>query len=109
MFGLMLMYLVTSLLLGALAIPLLQRKIKPNALYGLRTPKTMKNPDIWYPANAYMAKWLLGVGILGVISSLVFYVAGLDEGTYVAIVGSVIGFGVLVMVIVAILHLRQYP
>lgn len=46
-----------------LAIPLLQRRVPPNPLYGFRTPKTLRNEAIWYQANAYAGKTLLLYGL----------------------------------------------
>lgn len=33
------------------AIPLLAGRVSPNALYGVRTAKTMASPELWYRAN----------------------------------------------------------
>ncbi len=34
-----------------LGAPLILGKVKPNAVYGFRTPKTLSNDEIWYAAN----------------------------------------------------------
>jgi hypothetical protein len=57
------LFLASGLVMSALSIPLIRRKIPPNGLYGFRIRKTMENPDIWYPANRYAGKWLFGSGI----------------------------------------------
>jgi len=57
-----LLLLGTSLLLVGLAVPLLRRKVPPNALYGLRVPQTLEHPDVWYEANARSARDLLRLG-----------------------------------------------
>jgi uncharacterized membrane protein len=46
---------------GALSVPLILKKVRPNPLYGFRTPRTLSNPEIWYPANAF-AGWAMLIG-----------------------------------------------
>ena len=58
-----LLFLSSGLLFVALAIPLLRRRVRPNALYGLRVKETLENERVWYEANARSARDLLGVGI----------------------------------------------
>lgn len=56
MFILMLMFLFSGALLTTLSVPLIMGKIPPNGLHSFRVKKTMENPDIWYPVNAYSGK-----------------------------------------------------
>ncbi|WP_082629249.1 SdpI family protein [Chthonomonas calidirosea] len=60
-----------GILCAALAIPLIQRRVPPNRLYGFRTPKTLRNESIWYQANAYAGKTLLLYGLTLSLTSLV--------------------------------------
>ena len=53
-----------GLLMAGIGIPFIKGKIPPNALAGFRTPRTMRDPAIWYEANAIMGKDLLGCGIV---------------------------------------------
>ena len=53
-----------GLLIALLGIPLLRRKVKPNRLYGFRTPKTLGNETIWYEANAYAGRLMCIVGLV---------------------------------------------
>jgi len=53
-----------------MGIPLLLEKIKPNTLYGFRTPKTRSSDEIWYKANKYFGRDFLIVGIIITICSL---------------------------------------
>jgi len=71
--GFMLFFVCTGLLLVGLSIPLLLRRIKPNYWYGLRVRKTLSDERIWYESNAYMAKWLLILGVIHAVVSLVLY------------------------------------
>ncbi|MGC9395005.1 MAG: SdpI family protein [Anaerolineae bacterium] len=71
--GFMLLFVGTGLLLVGLSIPLLLRRVKPNWLYGFRTPKTLGDERIWYESNAYAGKWLLISGAIHTMVSLVLY------------------------------------
>lgn len=64
------MFVVVGLLLSALSVPMILKKIKPNGLYGFRVRKTMENPDIWYAVNAYSGKWLLATGLVEVVAAI---------------------------------------
>jgi hypothetical protein len=45
-------------LIAAASIPLILRWVRPNPIYGFRTPLTLSSPKIWYPANVF-AGWAL--------------------------------------------------
>jgi hypothetical protein len=63
-------YAIMGLLFVGLAIPLLLRKVPPNHWYGFRTRLTLSDPQIWYPVNAWGARWLLGIGVLTLVAGL---------------------------------------
>jgi hypothetical protein len=42
---------VVGALAVALAVPLIRGRVAPNGVYGLRTPETLADPAVWYPAN----------------------------------------------------------
>ena len=44
-------YVVGGLLVTALSVPLIQKRIPPNPWYGFRVRKTLENRDVWYAAN----------------------------------------------------------
>jgi uncharacterized membrane protein len=67
------LYLLSGALLCALAIPLIQRRIGPNPLYGFRVEKTLSNPEVWYAANAYSGHQLLWIGIGTILVALALY------------------------------------
>ena len=73
MISILTLYLVGGGLLVALSLPLLFDKIPPNPLYGFRVPKTLNDPKIWYAANRYSARWLLGAGASILIAAVLFY------------------------------------
>jgi uncharacterized membrane protein len=71
----MLLQIAVALLLVGLSIPLILRRVKPNYLYGFRTPKTLSSERIWYEANAYAGRLTLWLGIILTIAAISLYVA----------------------------------
>lgn len=55
---------IACVLITALSVPLILRKVPPNALYGFRTPRTLSSPDIWYPANAFSGAAMLVASVI---------------------------------------------
>ena len=106
---LLLLYTVTGSLLAFLSIPLILRQIGPNPWYGFRVRKTLDDPAVWYPVNAYSAKRLLAVGLASSVTAvLLFFVPNLDLGTYaLACAGGTLG-GLLVTLIQSFLYLRSF-
>ena len=39
--------------LALIAIPLILQRVPPNRLYGVRTAKTVADPEVWYRANTF--------------------------------------------------------
>jgi len=74
--GLGLAFFATGLLLIGLSIPLMRRKVRPNVLYGFRTPSTLKDERLWYEVNARTGMDLLVVGI-GLLAITAVYAFGL--------------------------------
>lgn len=64
---------VGALFVG-LALPLLRRRVPPNALYGLRVPATFADEWVWYEANAQSGRDLLVLGISEMILALMLAV-----------------------------------
>ncbi len=70
---LMITFVFTGLLLVGLSIPMIQRRVGPNAIYGFRTPKTLSDETVWYEANAYSGRMLLRAGIVNTAAALLFF------------------------------------
>jgi uncharacterized membrane protein len=51
-------FVVPAILILVLALPLILGLITPNRGYGIRTPKTMSNAEIWYRVNR-VGGWML--------------------------------------------------
>ena len=110
MLYLMLMNTFSGLLLAALSIPLILGKIGPNPWYGFRVKKTLNDPAVWYPANAYAGKRLLIVGLVGSLFALLcYFVPKIDLNTYATGCAVVTVGGVIVTVIQSFIYLRTLP
>jgi uncharacterized membrane protein len=66
-------YLVFGILQILLALPLLYEKIPPNVFYGMRVRDTLNDPSLWYPANRYLARWMLISGGLFLAGTILLY------------------------------------
>lgn len=55
---------VPCLVLMAAAVPLMRRRVPPNAWYGLRVPATLADREIWYAANVRAGRGLFGLALL---------------------------------------------
>lgn len=110
MLVLLLFNTITGLLLAVISIPLILQKIGPNPWYGFRVRKTLDDPAIWYPVNAYAAKRLLAVGFVSSLAAvLLFFVPDLDLNTYALACAGVSLGGLLVALIQSIFYLRSFP
>ena len=99
--GLGLMFVLTGMLIVGISIPLLRRRVKPNALYGLRVPATLADEWVWYEANARSARDLIGVGIAQIGLALVLLlVPGFSADAYALINASALVVGVLIAAVI---------
>jgi uncharacterized membrane protein len=79
----LILYVVIGLLMVALAVPLIKRKVKPNGLYGFRVPQTLNDPLVWYAVNAHFGRRLLVTGVATPLAALLLYpLPGLDVDSY---------------------------
>src|SRR6476659_9971082 len=103
----LLAFLATGLLLVALSIPLIRGRIRPNMWYGFRVKRTLEDPQVWYPANRYAAKWMLGVGLAHTIVAAALYAApGLDLVRYALTCAAVLLTGLTMGIVQSFRHLR---
>ena len=69
----LLIYGVMGLLVAALALPMMYEKIPPNGFYGFRTPRTLSDPNVWYPANRVAGRNLAVAGVIVSTTALVLF------------------------------------
>ena len=64
-------FALVGVLMIALALPMILRRVPPNGFYGLRVPATFKDEQVWYDANAAAGRDLLVLGMLVILFGLV--------------------------------------
>jgi hypothetical protein len=101
-------YVAAGLLLAGLSLPLIWRKVSPNPWYGFRVRQTVDDPAVWYPANAYAGKGLLGVGLSTCAAAIaLFFVPGISLDWYAGLVAVVAFGGLAVTVVLSFRYLGQ--
>jgi uncharacterized membrane protein len=91
-------FTATSFLFVALAVPLIRRRVRPNALYGLRVPATFADEWVWYEANARSGWDLLRLGLAGLFAALALpVVPGITLSAYSIANGAILGGGAVVL------------
>jgi hypothetical protein len=93
---LLLLFVCSGLLLAGLSVPLIMGKIPPNWIYGFRVKKTLENPELWYPVNAYSGKWLLTASLVQTLAAAIIYIIpgiSLDIYAYCVLAVWVVVFG----------------
>lgn len=98
--------LYLPLLLILVSVPMVMRRVPPNAFYGLRTPKTLSNPQIWYEANRRAGVNLIIAALLTMVfCGAVMWRFGADTGTI--LLPLILLVMVLGSVAVSLLQLRK--
>ena len=92
----------------AVAQPLVARKVKPNDWYGVRTPKTKANADIWYKANEYGGRVIraLGVGV-GVAAVVLLPLAYWSVSAYALACAAALLIGTLGMAVLNVKYIAR--
>jgi hypothetical protein len=80
----LLLFVGTGVLLAALGIPLVTRMVAPNRFYGLRVRATFAVRDVWYEANALLARDIIVVGLAIAAVAAAFFPMSISERTYTA-------------------------
>src|SRR5258706_252319 len=106
-----LMFVLAGGMFVGISLPLIQKRIKPNLWYGFRVPKTLNNLDIWYAANAYMARRMILVGVLTVAAAVLLTPLGLIPGCgmecYTCICTAIMMVGLTWTVIASFIYLSK--
>lgn len=107
--SLYLLWVVTGLILIAVSIPLVLKKIPPNQWYGFRVPKTFSSDHIWYEANriAGIDLCLAGGVVVGASIVLNFMAPIIGQGLSVTVMLFVLIGSLLAAVIHSLLALRK--
>jgi hypothetical protein len=68
-----------AILITAISIPLVKRKIKMNPWYGVRIPKSFESEENWYKINAYGGKRLILWATLPAVIGIAAFFLPLDS------------------------------
>lgn len=80
----------SGLLAILIALPLIERRIKPNPWYGFRVRATLENPELWYDVNAHMGRRLLISGLITTLAAVaLFLIPNLSPDTYALLCGGI--------------------
>lgn len=94
--AILVMYLILSLLMVVISVPLIRRMVKPNYVYGFRIRQTLADLDTWYAVNAYGGRMLFGLGIAMALCTLVLYPLGFSVDGYASACAVVMLIGLLI-------------
>ncbi len=79
----LIMYLIVSVVLIVLSVPLMAGWLKPNFFYGYRMPLTLSKPELWFAVNAYAGRLLVVAAVVNGLAALGLYqFAALDAKSY---------------------------
>jgi uncharacterized membrane protein len=98
---------VISAVFVVLGIPLAMRMVPPNGWYGIRTAKTLSNPEIWYRVNALGGKGAIVAGILSFLILLALNSFWTADAATKKMVGLIVPLGLFAGVILVAAFARQ--
>lgn len=94
-------FAVVALVLGALGVPLVLRKVPPNTWYGVRFPATFADPRVWYEVNARSGRDFLVLAGAVLALDLGLPLAGFSPATHAATCAALLVAGTLASSIAA--------
>jgi len=102
------LFLLSALGLGLAALPLIAGRVPPNRWYGFRVPRTLADPQVWYPANAYAGKLLLAHALLLAAATLLLprLWPELSADAYAWWLTAVLVGGLLLVLVLSLRHLN---
>lgn len=71
---LLFVFLLMSLIMALISIPLIMRKVEPNLFYGFRIRKTLENRELWFDVNEFFAWHLLIISGMEAFASIGLYI-----------------------------------
>jgi len=105
---LIILFILSGVFFTALGVPMLRGWIPPNSFYGFRTPATITDPALWYPANRYAGRRMIEAGIvLALASTALAFAPGLSEDEYALAVTTVLLAALAVVVVRSLRYLKR--
>jgi uncharacterized membrane protein len=84
--ALQVLFVVVPLVLAALGVPLLLRRIRPNPFYGFRTRATLNDQALWFEVNARTGADMIGSGVvLAAIGAAIAASSGVCRASCIAL------------------------
>jgi hypothetical protein len=71
--------IASALLIIGVSIPLVNRKIKMNHLYGIRIKKSFESEDSWYRINEYGGRQLIIWSIPMILAGVISFFVPIDD------------------------------
>lgn len=62
-----------GILMSVVGMPMALGRVRRNSLYGFRTRKTLSSDHVWYLANRYSGRALVGAGLIMMLGSIPFF------------------------------------
>lgn len=91
-------FILFGILMVGLAVPMIREKVPPNSWYGLRIDATIDNPDVWYPANAFVGRLLIIYGLITIVASILLaQIQSISDDVYAIIMSAYIVVGIIVI------------
>ena len=105
----LMIYVLLGIFLVSLAVPLIRYQVAPNSWYGFRVPQTLRDPKVWYSANARAGWLLLMAGVAVSLVAVGLYPARrrLKDAAYAVWCSSVLLGIVLATLVMTWLYLRS--
>ena len=104
------LYVVIAVVTMLVALPLMRGRLPPNPWVGFRTPRTLRDPALWYAVNAYGGRLLFAVGVAFLAAAVVLaFVPGIDAGGYAVGGAVVLGLGLTAWVLLTFRYLARRP
>ena len=99
---------IAGLILAALAIPLMNRKVKMNSWYGIRLPQTMDNETVWYEVNEKVGRYIFFFGLLICTLTILIYLYPIIDNIFsVFILLAVLVLGSILLIIISINYAKK--
>jgi len=98
----------TGLMSILIALPLIERRIKPNPWYGFRVRATLDNPELWYDVNAHMGRRLLIGGFITTLATVgLFLIPDLGPDMYAILCGGISVFAISLGLMQTVRYLKD--
>lgn len=100
--------LACNLLFALIAIPLILRKVRRNAVYGFRTRSTLSDDAVWYAANAHFGWGLFLASIVSAAAILIVSRAGLAPAAFLKASIAVLVAPLFVAILATVRFVRSF-